>query len=120
MKITNHTNNSPVFKASVDDRADSNVAQKSDTKKGMLDKFETSIRNSADLNDTIKVPRTIFKGYLAFMVSTTLVTLAGFMNKKFKKTSMALNIASAGIALWGTYSFVRPYLLRAPRENSHN
>lgn len=83
-----------------------------DKKKEFLDKFETGVKNSSDLNDTIKVPRTIFKGYLAFMVSTTLVTLASFAKDKSKVLPKATNIASAMIALWGTYCFVRPYLLR--------
>lgn len=77
-----------------------------------LDKFETSIRNSADLSDTIKVPRTIFKGYLAFMAGTALTTVAAIAQKKYPKVSNTFNIISAGLIIYGTYSFVRPYIIK--------
>lgn len=80
--------------------------------------FNKYIKNSSDLNDTIQVPRTIFKGYLAFFTSTTLLTLGGFC-KKSKKISTGFNIFSAVAALYGTYAFVRPYLLRqTPKDIS--
>ena len=63
------------------------------------------------MNDTIKVPRTIFKGYLAFFTSTTLMALGGFC-KKGKFMAKTFNISSALAALYGTYAFVRPYLFR--------
>jgi len=85
-------------------------------KNGLLDKFETSIRNSADLNDTVKVPRTIFKGYLAIMTGSTLISVAMLAQNKCKKISNALNILSAGLMIFGTYSFVRPYLLKNKEE----
>lgn len=44
-------------------------------KESFLEKFHTKTKNSADMTDTIVVPRTIFKGYLGIMVGTTLVTL---------------------------------------------
>lgn len=80
--------------------------------RSLLDKFETEVRNSADMSDTLQVPRTIFKGYLAFMVSTTMVTLASFINAKHAKLKKGINISSALLALYGTYSFVRPYLIK--------
>lgn len=79
-------------------------------KKKFLDGFETKIKNAADLNDTIQVPRTIFKGYLAFMVSTAIASLAAFIkNSPVKKV---MNVASILIATYGTYSFVRPYIIK--------
>ena len=86
-------------------------------KNTFLDKFETSIINSADLNDTVQVPRTIFKGYLAFLVGTALTTVAAMAKEKFKKTSTALNLISIALVTYGTYSFVRPYIIKSKREN---
>lgn len=103
MKVSNYGNPALNFRADTDNK---------NNKKDFLNKFETGIRNSADLNDTVQVPRTIFKGYMAFMVSTTLVTLASFAKDKTKFAPKAANVSAALIALWGSYSFARPYLLR--------
>src|SRR5574344_1673766 len=73
--------------------------------------FNKYIKNSSDLNDTIQVPRTIFKGYLAFFTSTTILALGGFC-KKNKYIYGAMNIMSSLLALYGTFAFVRPYLFR--------
>lgn len=97
-------------------RADSAKNDKKNS--GFLSKFETGIRNSADMNDTLKVPRTIFKGYLAFMVSTTMVTLASFINPKHNKIKNCTNIAASLLALYGTYSFVRPYVIKGSTEKT--
>lgn len=83
--------------------------------KSFLDKFETGIVNSADLNDTIKVPRTIFKGYMAFMVSSTLLAISTIFNKN-KAFTTTLNVASALTALYGTFSFTRPYLIKTKKD----
>ena len=78
-------------------------------KSSILNKFQTEIKNSADMNDTLEVPRTIFKGYLAFTASTAMSAVAAF-TKKLPKVSGFFSALSAMTALWGTYSFVRPYL----------
>ena len=104
---------SPLLEA----KKETNVVQNPAKKAGLLDKFETSIRNSADVNDTIKVPRTIFKGYLSIMTGTTLITLAMLAKNKYKNLSNSLSILSAGLMLFGTYSFVRPYLLKTPKDS---
>lgn len=49
--------------------------------KSFLDKIHESTKNSADMTDSIVVPRTIFKGYLGIMGGTTLVTLGNLMDK---------------------------------------
>lgn len=82
-------------------------------KETFLDKFHSCAKNSADLTDTILVPRTIFKGYLGIMTGTTLVTLGGLINrvkhpKLFKGTMGAGLLAS----LYGTYAFVRPFIIK--------
>ena len=78
-------------------------------------------KNSADMNDTIVVPRTIFKGYLGIMLGTTLVTLGGLINKsthpKAFKSTMATGLISS---LYGTWAFVRPFIVKdAPGVSKH-
>lgn len=88
-----------------------NKEEKSQNKHSALDKFHTAIVNSADMSDTIEVPRTIFKGYMAFTVATGFSALAAAL-KKHQKTSTVLATLSALTAVYGTFSFVRPFLLR--------
>lgn len=76
-----------------------------------IDKFSTSVKNSADLNDTVTVPRTIFKGYFSFMIGTTLLTIGAFSKNNIVKK--IFNIPGGLIALLGTYFFVRPYLIKS-------
>jgi len=81
-----------------------------------LDKLHSQTKNSADMTDTIVVSRTIFKGYLGIMTGTTLVTLGGFINKtkhtKFYKGTMAAGLLTS---LYGTWAFVRPFVLKDVR-----
>ena len=77
----------------------------------LLDNFQTKVRNSADLNDTIIVPRTIFKGYLGIMTGTTLLTLGSLLTKH-PKISKPLSITGVLTSLYGTWAFVRPYILK--------
>ena len=84
-----------------------------DKKETFLEKFHSCTKNSADMTDTIVVPRTIFKGYLGIMAGTTLVTLGGLVNKtkhsKLFKGTMAAGLLSS---LYGTYAFVRPFIIK--------
>lgn len=117
MKINIIKNSSPNFKnKTAPEQTDMPVQEKS-KKETFLDKFETNVRNSADLNDTIQVPRTIFKGYMAFTVGTALVTVAMIAKNKLPKLSNALNFASAAFVIYGTYSFVRPYLIKSKPQS---
>ena len=81
-----------------------------------MDKFETSIRNSADLKDTVVVPRTIFKGYLSIMTGTSLLTIAMIAKNTHKKLSTALNVVANGLMIFGTYSFTRPYIFNDSKK----
>ena len=85
-------------------------------KEKFTDIFE-KIANAPDMNDTVTVPRTIFKGYLSFMVGTSLLTLGG-LAKKVKPLSMALTALGTFSTIYGTYSFVRPYLMRERKPES--
>ncbi len=92
-----------------------NTPKKSQKKK-FTDKFIDYTKNSADMNDTVIVPRTIFKGYLGFMAGTTLTSL-GAVFKKYGKLSRTLNTFGILTCLYGTWAFVRPFIIKdAPCE----
>ena len=80
-------------------------------KSDFLNKFHEKTRNSADMTDTIVVPRTIFKGYLGIMTGTTLLTLGSILNN-YKKLSRGLSLAGALTSLYGTWAFVRPFIIK--------
>lgn len=86
--------------------------EKKERKESFIDKFGTEIKNSADLNDTVTVPRTIFKGYLAFMSGTALAAIANIPKEKHPKAANFLNIISTALIIYGTFSFVRPYIIK--------
>lgn len=83
--------------------------------KKITDKFETKLKNSADMNDCIAVPRTIFKGYLGVMFGTALASIAGML--KPSKTKMALSLTAIGLSAFGTWSFARPYIIKGAVPN---
>lgn len=80
-------------------------------KKSWLDNIHEKTKNSADMTDTIVVPRTIFKGYLGIMTGTTIMTLGGLLNKH-PKTSKTLTAAGLLTSLYGTWAFVRPFIVK--------
>lgn len=85
--------------------------QQKNNRNGVLEKFYTNVQNSADMTDTLIVPRTIFKGYLGIMAGTTLVTIGSLLNK-YKKISKPLTITGLLSSLYGTWAFVRPYIIK--------
>lgn len=88
-----------------------NQQQNNNKSDSFLEKFYTNARNSADMTDTIVVPRTIFKGYLGIMTGTTLITLGSIANKH-PKISKPLSIAGVLTSLYGTWAFVRPFVIK--------
>jgi len=80
-------------------------------KQSFLDRLHTYTKNSADMNDTVIVPRTIFKGYLGVMAGTTLVTLGGLFNKH-PKTNKTFMITGLLASMYGTWAFVRPFIVK--------
>ena len=85
-------------------------------KSKFTDKFETKLRNSADMNDCVAVPRTIFKGYLGIMFGTMLASGANLLKKgKFKTVT---NIIALGLSAYGTWAFARPYVLKGAVPNT--
>ena len=133
MKVNSSINVSPRFTSVTDSKPEATTAQTAPEKAtekpvensskdaikkaGFLDKFETGIINSADLNDTVQVPRTIFKGYLAFFAGTTLPAIGAIIKKKAPKITTVFNVASALLLIYGTFSFVRPYIIKNSSEN---
>lgn len=85
----------------------------SNRKNGFLDNLHSHVKNSADMTDTIVVSRTIFKGYLGIMTGTTLVTLGGLVNQA-KHPKLFKGIMATGLltSLYGTWAFVRPFVLK--------
>ena len=58
----------------------------------------------------VTVPRTIFKGYLCFTAGTMVNTIASFI--KNDKLSSPLKIIGCLASIYGTYNFVKPFLIR--------
>ena len=90
-----------------------NYSSFTSSNKSFLDRIHENTRNSADMTDTIVVPRTIFKGYLGIMAGTTLVTLAGITNKtKFPKLFKGTMAAGLLSSMYGTWALVRPFIIK--------
>ncbi|MBR1976983.1 hypothetical protein IKA15_01745 [bacterium] len=90
--------------------------QKEKEDKRLLSNIDKYVKNSADMNDTITVPRTIFKGYLGVMAGTSLMTLGGLMKNPQNGFAKFLKIAGTVASLYGTYAFVRPFLIKDKQE----
>lgn len=84
-------------------------------KSDFLSKFHEKTRNAADMNDTVIVPRTIFKGYLGIMAGTSLMTIGSLLNKH-PKIGKPLNITGVLASLYGTWAFVRPFIIKDSNE----
>lgn len=98
--LVQSTNSSPV------------TVKNSPKKHDILEKFHSAAKNSADMTDTILVPRTIFKGYLGIMAGTTLVTVGSLIAKSLPKISKAFSLSGLAASLYGTYAFVRPFVIK--------
>lgn len=83
----------------------------------MFDRVMEKVVNKRDIQDTVTMPRTIFKGYLGIMTGTSLLTIGANMTKLLK-TSKALRIAGLILAAIGTFEFVKPFMIRGKELNS--
>lgn len=88
-----------------------NNTNQKEQKIDLLSMFHEKAKNTADMTDTIVVPRTIFKGYLGIMGGTTLITLGANLTR-FKKLSRTLNILGLLTSFYGTWAFVRPFIIK--------
>ena len=93
MRITKITTNNFTSSSKPQETSDKNSTD-------VLKMFHDKAKNSADMTDSILVPRTIFKGYLGIMTGTTLLTLSSFTSK-FSKISKSLGILGALTSLYG-------------------
>lgn len=88
-----------------------NVQQpKVEYKPDVLDILSEKVVNKNDLNDMVTTPRAIFKGYLCFTAGTTINAIAGML--KNNKITNGLRILGSLLSIYGTYNFVKPYLIR--------
>lgn len=90
--------------------ADKPVVKKDEYKPDILDFFSEKVVNKNDINDMVTTPRAIFKGYLCFTTGTALNAISAMI--KQSKISKALAIAGSVISIYGTYNFVKPFLIR--------
>lgn len=91
-------------------KAEQPSVKKDEYKPDVLDILSEKVVNKNDLNDMVTTPRSIFKGYLCFTTGTALNAIAAML--KQNKFSKGLNIAGSLISIYGTYNFVKPYLIR--------
>ena len=66
--------------------------------------------NKKDLNDMVTLPRNIFKGYLCFTVGTAVNAIASLVNNE--KARKILTIFGSLASIYGTFNFVKPYLIK--------
>ena len=79
-----------------------------ENKPDIIDFISKKAINPKDVNDTVTMPRAIFKGYLCFTAGTAINAIAGMLkNANAKK---ALSIAGSLISILGTFNFVKPFL----------
>ncbi len=86
------------------------VVTQQEYKADILDILSEKVVNKNDLNDMVTTPRAIFKGYLCFTAGTTINAIASLL--KDNKFTKGLKIAASVISIYGTYNFVKPYLIR--------
>lgn len=86
--------------------------KKDEFKPSKFDMIMEKTINPKDLNDTVHVPRTIFKGYLSFMMGNTALTLGGLIGNKMPKLSKGLAILGTLICAVGTFEFVKPFMVK--------
>lgn len=81
-----------------------------DYKPDVLDILSEKVVNRRDITDTVTVPRAIFKGYLCFTAGTAINVIAGMLGQG--KFSKGLGIAGNLISIYGTFNFVKSFLIK--------
>lgn len=79
-------------------------------KPDILDILSEKVVNRRDITDTVTIPRAIFKGYLCFTVGTAINAIAGMLQQG--KLTKGMNIAGSLISIYGTYNFVKSFLVK--------
>lgn len=98
----------PVSKNNVQNA--NSVSSKIEYKPDVMDIFSKKVVNKRDLTDMVTTPRAIFKGYLCFTAGTAINAIAGFI--KNEKIANPLKILGSVISVYGTFNFVKPYLIK--------
>lgn len=80
-------------------------------KTDIFDKISSKVINKDDITDTVTMPRTIFKGYLCFTAGTAINAISGMITKH-QGLKKYLGIIGSLISIYGTYNFVKPFLIR--------
>ena len=88
----------------------SEVAKKTEYKPDILDIFSKKVINERDVNDMVTAPRAIFKGYLCFTTGTAINAIAAMI--KNAKVKTGLLIAGTLASIYGTFNFVKPFLIK--------
>ncbi len=94
-----------------------NSIQKQEHKQDILDIFSEKVVNKNDIEDMVKVPRSIFKGYLCFTTGTAINAITSYMKKS--KLTNALQIIGGLISIYGTFNFVKPFLIRNTEQKQN-
>ncbi len=92
-----------------------------DYENSFFDSFSKKIVNEKDINDTVEVPRSIFKGYLCFFLGTSTGAITGLIkgqNALSKTVKGAFQLATIALTSLGTFEFVKPYLIKQ-KEKTH-
>ena len=114
MNILNNISSLPSSAESVK-RSNTTPVIKTENKKDILDIFNEKVANRKDITDTVTMPRAIFKGYLCFTAGTAINAIAGMIKKG--TASKVLSIAGSLTAIYGTFNFVKPFLLKNNKED---
>ncbi len=86
------------------------IIPQSQDKGDIFDILSEKVVNQRDLNDMVTTPRSIFKGYLCFTTGSAMNLIASMLDKG--NISKGLSIAGSIISIYGTYNFVKPYLIK--------
>ena len=89
---------------------ESKPIEKKKSHSDIIDILSKKVVNQKDITDTVTMPRTIFKGYLCFTAGTMSNAIGAIIkNEKIKKP---FNIIGYILSIYGTYNFVKPYLIK--------
>lgn len=105
--LANFQNTNPVVSSSSEVKT---VKKVPEYKPDILDIVSEKVVNQRDITDTVTMPRAIFKGYLCFTVGTAINAISGMLQQG--KLTKGLNIAGSLISIYGTFNFVKGFLIR--------
>lgn len=108
-KVSTNTTTTPQIQAPV---------KPVENKPDIIDFISKKAINPKDVNDTVTMPRAIFKGYLCFTAGTAINAIGGMLKNDTAKK--ALGIAGSLISILGTFNFVKPFLHKEEPQNIEN